>query len=289
MPYLYLIASVLSASSATVFAGFFERHSENKKNASILYTALIALSASLFWIVRFCLDRTADPAVLPYSILFGTFYIICTVGLINATKSGPVVLTSLIVQLALIGTSVWGFFFWGDKFTPSVAVGLLLVVIALVLCLRSGKQEGGARINGRWILWASCAFFGNAGCAITQRTQQMNFDGRYGSFLMMIGSLTVVVLCLVWFLVSDKREIREVPKRARLFPLAAGFLNGFHNLFLILLASSHLSPSLIYPTLAIGSLMINVLFSAFVFKEKMRWWQWLGVAVGALATGILSL
>ena len=58
---------------------------------------------------------------------------------------------------------------------------------------------------------------------------------------------------------------------------------------LIILATSPISPSLIYPSLAIGSLMVNIVFSAFVFKEKMRWWQWVGVGIGALATGILSL
>ena len=52
MPYLYLILSVLIASSSTILAGFYERTAENKKNASILYTALIALSVSLFWIVK---------------------------------------------------------------------------------------------------------------------------------------------------------------------------------------------------------------------------------------------
>jgi drug/metabolite transporter (DMT)-like permease len=35
--------------------------------------------------------------------------------------------------------------------------------------------------------------------------------------------------------------------------------------------------------------MVNSFFSAFVFKEKMRWWQWVGVAVGAAAVAILSI
>lgn len=289
MPYLYLILSVLISSSSTILAGFFERNAEDKKNASILYTALIALSVSLFWIVRFCFDRTANLAVLPYALLFGTFYIVCTIGIIYAMKTGPVVLTSLLVQLALIGTTVWGFFFWGTEFSVLVGVGLILVVAALVLCLWSGKASSGVKINRRWIIWALCGFIGNAGCAITQKTQQVNFEGQYGNFLMMIGSLVVGLLCLVWFLFSDKSELRDVPKRAYPFPLISGFANGFLNLFIILLATSSLSPSLIYPTLAIGSLMVNIVFSAFVFKEKMRWWQWVGVGIGALATGILSL
>jgi len=40
--------------------------------------------------------------------------------------------------------------------------------------------------------------------------------------------------------------------------------------------------SAIFP--AVGSIL------AYIFlKEKMKWWQWCGVALGAVATGILSL
>jgi drug/metabolite transporter (DMT)-like permease len=55
------------------------------------------------------------------------------------------------------------------------------------------------------------------------------------------------------------------------------------------LATSELSPSLIYPVVAIGGLMLTTVFSAFVFKEKMHWWQWVGVLIGSVAVGILSI
>jgi drug/metabolite transporter (DMT)-like permease len=69
----------------------------------------------------------------------------------------------------------------------------------------------------------------------------------------------------------------------------AGGLNGFLNLFVILLATSPLSSSLVYPVIGVGSLMITTLFSTFVFKEKMRWWQWIGIITGMAAVAILSL
>ena len=45
----------------------------------------------------------------------------------------------------------------------------------------------------------------------------------------------------------------------------------------------------VYPVLSIGSLMVTTFFSVFIFKEKMRWWQWIGVVVGATAVGLLSI
>ena len=57
----------------------------------------------------------------------------------------------------------------------------------------------------------------------------------------------------------------------------------------MLMAVTTLSPSLIYPVIGVGSLAVVTIFSLFVFKEKMHWWQWVGVAVGALAVALLSI
>ena len=87
------------------------------------------------------------------------------------------------------------------------------------------------------------------------------------------------------FLCSDRRDAKVAARSSWYFPVLAGVL----NLLVILMATSTLSPSLIYPVLAIGSLTVVTVFSLVIFKEKMRWWQWLGVLLGMAATGILSL
>jgi drug/metabolite transporter (DMT)-like permease len=61
------------------------------------------------------------------------------------------------------------------------------------------------------------------------------------------------------------------------------------NYFVILLAATSLSPSLIYPVIGVGSLAVVIMFSLFAFKEKLKWWQWLGLGIGAVATLLLSI
>ena len=89
--------------------------------------------------------------------------------------------------------------------------------------------------------------------------------------------------------ISDKRDTKEIVKESGYFPFISGALNFALNLILIILASSALSPSLIYPVLAVGSLAITTVFSVFIFKEKMFWWQWIGVFLGAIAVVLLSI
>ena len=286
--YLYLISSVIFVASASILGSFYNKKTENKEGASSLYTFLLMSSVCAFWLVVFLTDPQVHIGVFWYSLLFAGCYTLCNVGLINALKTGSMALTSLIMQLALIGVTAWSFVFWHVTISPLVIVGLLLVVIALWLCLWTGKNTQ-ERFNPKWIFYVVIMFVGNAGCAIVQRTQQMQFDGKYGGFLMLIATGISLIICLVSFLRDKKLTDKKLIQKTFIFPAAAGICNGLLNLFVIILATSTLSPSLIYPVLAIGGLMLTTMFSAFVFKEKMHWRQWLGIAIGAVAVVFLSL
>ena len=232
-------------------------------------------------------DRSVNLKVVPYALLFSVGYISAMIGLVYALKTGSVVLTSLILQLSLIATTIWGFFFWTAKFSLDVGVGLILVVIALWLCLYTGKKDE-AKLNPKWLFWVLILFLGNSCCTIVQKTQQIDFDGQYGSFMMMIATGLGVISTAFLYLKGDRSQEKTLLKESWYFPVLAGVLNALLNLFIILLATTSLSPNLIYPVLSIGSLMLVTGFSAFVFKEKMQWWQWIGVGIGIIAIALLS-
>ena len=288
MPYLYLVISVFGVASLSVFGAFYNRKNGEKAGASTLYTLVLIATVSCLWAIMFLIEGEYNWKVLPYSLGFAIGYVACLIANVNALKTGPVVLTALMMQLSLIGVTIWGFFFWGSPFTLLVAVGLVLIVLALWLCLYTKKKEEN-KITWRWILWASAMFLGNCVCSIFQRTQQVKFGGKFGNFTMMWAMLFALVVCFALYLKSDKSETKEILKKSWQFPVLSGVFNGVLNLCVILLATSPLSPSLVYPVIAVGGIAVNTVFSAFVFKEKMRWWQWLGVLVGAVAVGILSI
>lgn len=289
MQYLYLVLSVFCLSSSNIIGSLFNRKNQNRVGVTPLYNFFLLAAVFLCWLMMFLGDRTYDLAVLPYALLFALCYTVCSISTINALKTGPVMLTALFGQLSLILVSVWGFFFWNAAFTWSVGIGLVLTAIALWLCLYRGKSGESVGISFKWLRYVLLIVLSNAGCSIVQRTQQTNFGGKYGNFLMVIATGISALICLVRFLCSDRRDAKVVARSSWYFPVLAGVLNAVLNLLVILMATSTLSPSLIYPVLAIGSLTVVTVFSLVIFKEKMRWWQWLGVLLGMAATGILSL
>ena len=291
MPYLFLVISVFCMASSSVCGGYFNRRTANNKDQTALFNFIRTLCMLIFYCVYYAFDFSFDPKVLLYSLAIGVGFSLCTVAYIYALKNGTVALTSLVFQSSLIGVTIWGLIFWNAPLTVTVGLGIGLVAVGLALCILSPKkaEEKNKTVSFKWFLWAFLAFLGNAVSTIAQREQQIAFDGKHGSMLMVFALLIATIFCFILFLKSDRSESKLVFKKHWAFPVSAGIMNALLNVFVIILATSELSPSLIYPVLAVGGLMVSMLFSLFAFKEKLKWWQWVGFLIGAVAIALINL
>ncbi|MBQ8283641.1 MAG: hypothetical protein IJX75_00965 [Clostridia bacterium] len=290
MPYLYLVGAVLTMSSMNLLSGFFNRKNNEKKDPVALYNLIYILIVFAAWTIKFLLKPDFDAGVLWYSMAFGISFALATIGMTMGMKLGSVTLTSLMIQLSTIMATIWGFFFWNAKFTLLVALGLALVVVSMWLCLYKGKEaDKGVPITWKWFIFAMMGFLGNAGCTIIQRSQQIAYSGKYGDMLMMFAMTVAVAIFVFQYVRSDKTDTSTMLKTSSWIPALSGLSNVAMNVFVMLLATAPISSSIVYPVIAVGGLATVSLFSLFVFKEKLFWWQWLGIVVGAVAVALLSL
>ena len=106
---------------------------------------------------------------------------------------------------------------------------------------------------------------------------------------MFFGVLIALVVSIPLYLCSDRSDSRVLVKRAWFWPVLAGASNLIMNFFLMRLANSTLSPSIVYPSIAVIPLAVITLISFFAFGEKPKWWQWIGMVIGMLSIVMLSL
>ena len=287
MPYFILTAATLFMSCNGIGATFYNRKNSSYKETAKIYNLLILGAVFLCWLIKFLTNPAFDIVVLIYSLIFTAGYTTAMLSSICAYREGPMTLSSLIMQLSMISTTVWGFFFWGSEVTVPVIVGLCLVIVALTFCLYTGKEnKGEKRISARWLLYISLFFVGNSVGTITQKTQQLDFDSAYGDFFMTVATAVSFAVCLFLYLKGDKSDTKKILSTSWYIPLLCGIFNFLQNLFVIILATL-LSSNIVYPVLMIGSLAVTSIFSIFIFKERMNRWQWGGVVLGAIAIGLL--
>lgn len=289
MPYIYLLLATLLMSVGSIGSKFYNKRNEKYQGTAPIFTLLTASTTLLFWVIMFfAKGASLNVDVLPYALLMVGISVLSAYASVNSYKNGSVLYTSLIVQFSLIGVAIWGFFFWNSPFTWLMAVGLVLVAVSLWLCLYTGKQED-KKITPKWLFWVALFFLTNMGYTIVMRTQQMHFNGEYGPFMMLIVMSGAVLTHTFVFFRGERKDAKVVLKSSWWIPVALGVASALVDLFVMLLVGTSLSASFIYPTLAVGALAVVTVFSKFVFKDEMRWWQWIGVAVGAVAVAIISI
>lgn len=288
MDYLILTTATLFMSCVGIGATFYNRKNYSYKGTAEIYNLITLAAVFTCWLVKFLTNPTLDISVLLYSLIFTAGYTTAMLSSVAAYREGPIMLSSLIMQLSLISTTIWGFFFWESEVTAPVIIGLIIVIPALFLCLYNGKEKEGERknVNAKWLFFISLFFIGNSVGTITQRTQQIDFNSNYGDFFMMAATGVSFAVCFIAYLRSDRSNSKQILKGSWYIPLCVGVFNFLQNLFVIILAT-RLSANIVYPVLMIGSLAVTSIFSIFIFREKMKWWQWVGVAVGAVAIALL--
>ncbi len=294
MPYVLLFLSVIGSSAASVFGGFFSRrHTDDR--ASAFYSFVQVLTAALLWGVLFAMDTSFDPGILIYAAGFGLCYALTVIGTIMALKTGMVALTSLITSFSLIATTVYGFLFWETPVTLPVIFGLVLVSLSLVLCLYKKNDASDTTEKktvgntSKWLFFVLLAFSGNAGCTILQRSEQLAFNGAYGTSFMLVAMCMSALFCFARFMYSRKSSDTVAYRRAWYLPVIAAACNVMLNVCVLRLVNTQLSEALIYPTISVGGLGVTLLFSFFAFRERLTKWQWCGIFVGAVAVVLLSL
>ena len=87
----------------------------------------------------------------------------------------------------------------------------------------------------------------------------------------------------------ERKNIKASLKQVAFISPTSGLLTGGVNLFVILTQLEGIPAAVLFPVLSGSSTILSLVLSIFVFKEKLAWWQWLGILVGAVAVTLLSI
>ena len=289
MSFFFLFIAMIFSATFTVGSRFYKEKTQGVSNVTALFNLLTPISAALCWLILWGTDFSFDLRVLPFSFLYGICYSIFTVGMLGAIKAGSTSLTALIKQLALVGVSFWGFFFWDTAFSAVSIIGITLLVLSLALCLLNKESKSEGHHWGKWLFYCVLITVGNSGASILQRYQQMTFDYQHKYMFMFFGLCFAALFCLLPALKEPKEHWNSTIRRCWMYPALAGGSSAFSNVFILLLVKRELSPVILYPGIAVGGLIITTLIATLFFRERLRIRQWIGLLVGAVSLVLLNL
>ncbi len=210
-------------------------------------------------------------------------------------KQRGVSVTAAVTRLSIlvpVGVSVLA---WGETASAIQAAGIALAVVSLPL-LSIGPRDNGAKrgrgslrqMRGRSVALLAGLFVTNGLCLLTLRAfRQTGIQGEDSLFLLVLFAAAALTACVVWLLqergpgsrasrAADPRP--AVPLLASVLPgIAIGLCNAMANRLIV--AALHRLPGIVvYPFYSAVGLLITVVFSRTVWKEKIGALETVGMA-----------
>lgn len=288
------MAALLTASVIGCTIQQIAKKAYNKKIAggTFTFTSLSILFALTVFIAIAVFNGTFsfNSEILPYAIGFAVAYGSASIGSFLAIGTGPLSITSLIVQYSLIIPTIYGLI-TGDKPSPYLYIGLGLLFVSLFLVNIEKKGEE-KKISFKWIIFLLLAFFGNGLCSTVQKAQQdvfvteQNPDG-YKSEFMIIALAVSFIAIAVSALIFERQDLGAKIKTGAHWYIICGLANGLVNLFVIMLAKY--DASIVFPVISAGGIVTSALAGIFIYKEKLSAMQILGMILGTSSIVFLNL
>ncbi len=279
--------ALLTASVLGVTIQQVSKKAYNKKvsGGTFTFTTLSIFFALIIFLITSGGRFNWNPEILPYCFGFAIAYGSASIGSFLAVATGPISITSLMVQYSLIIPTIYGLCI-GEPPSPFLYIGLALLFISLFL-VNIEKKGAEKKITLKWIIFVGIAFAANGACSTVQTIQQKTFDGAYKSEFMIIALLISIIAIGAAAVIFERKGLAKKVKTGAHWYIICGLANGLVNLFVMMLAKYN--PAIVFPVISAGGIVSTALIGIFFYKEKLSVMQMIGMVLGTASIVFLNL
>lgn len=215
----------------------------------------------------------------------GFLYVLSLVIMQTSLRINGATLTTAFSKLGLLVTLAVSILLFGER--PGALQGLGIALVAGSMVLIHAEKEGGQNAAGSFPLLLIMLVTSGSSDVMAKVFEQVGSrseDGLYLFFLFFTAAMLTSGLALL--------EYRKTGKRILLRELAAGIALGIPNYFssmLLLRALTKLPAFIVYPSCSTGTILLVMIASAFLFKERIGRRQLLGLLLILAALVLLNL
>ncbi|MBQ2955152.1 MAG: DMT family transporter [Clostridia bacterium] len=226
-----------------------------------------------------------------FGVLNALMLALYNTSMIESGNRGPYSFLMICVMFGgLMIPLITGVAFLGEVITPIQWIAIALMLAAFVVMNARGLSLKGA--SKGYYLWCFLLFLSNGLYAVVMNLQTTFMNGAERTEMLSILFLTSALLAAVPKLIKGQgRELIEgfkMGKKAALHLLiCCASATAAANLLMYIL--TQMEASILYTIDNGGVLVLSVIYSLILFKERPRWEQWIGIAMALISIVMLNL
>ena len=283
---LYLVLAILFSTGVFVAMRLFERFKLDNHQA-LMWNYVFAAGTGFLMCKQF--DTPTQLVNEPWfglSILTGFWFIFTYLLMTASTQRSGVTVTSLSSKLSVVLPTLAGVVLFSEKLNFVATMGIVLALVALVLVV-GGKNATNKDIKINWLLPVLIFFGTGTGDILMKLTEQQNSSDDMGFMIAFI----YFIAMLFGFLVVAFDLIRSKSKwqwKNAIGGITLGVIN-FFSTFCVYNAMRCFDNVVLFPVYNIGVVCLTALTGWLLFKEKLTWKNYMGLAIAILAVILITL
>ena len=303
---VYLILAILFSTGVFVAMRLFERFKLDNHQA-LMWNYVFASTTGFLVCKQF--DTLPQLVAEPWfglSIVTGFWFIFTYLLMTASTQRSGVTVTSLSSKLSVVLPTLAGVVLFGERLNFVATLGIVLALVALVLVVGGKKgdatNQGDAKIDSvessicvstsrkGWLigLLPVFIFFGTGtGDILMKLTEQrngaddMSFMIAFIYFIALLFGIIIVAYDLI-------RGRSKWQWKSALGGIGLGVINYFST-YSVYNAMRCFDNVVLFPIYNIGVVSVTALVGWLLFKEKLTWKNYLGLAIAIIAVILITL
>ena len=286
MEYVLLVLSPLLVSIKTLAQGRFTKRNYPTVKQSFFFVSIFSLIAALI-LGAIYIRGLPSLNTLIFGLIMGIATSLFQVIYLAAFKRGPISISGTIISLSILLPTIYGLAFLNESITASKIIGIILTISSLIVLNINKKTE---KINILYLILIFIAFILNGSINILQSAFNYLDISNERNYLLFISYLTSFVFSLILaFVYKPKEKLNYKFDLINLFyPILIGTLLAVQNILLMYLLTIF-GASIYFPVSSALNIVFITLFGLFIFKDKIKTTQIIGIVLSIVSIVIINL
>ncbi len=283
---IYLILAILFSTGVFVAMRLFERYRLDNHQA-LMWNYVFATVTGVLMCKHF--DTPAQLVAEPWfglSIVTGFWFIFTYVLMTASTQRSGVTVTSLSSKLSVVLPTLAGEVLLHERLNWAATTGIVFALVALVLVV-GGKGPTDKTHKTNWLLPILIFFGTGTGDILMKLTEQKNHGDDMGFMIAFIYGIALLfgILLVAYDLIRGKSKWQW---KSALGGIGLGVIN-FFSTYSVYHAMRCFDNVVLFPIYNIGVVSVTALTGWLLFKEKLTWKNYLGLAIAIIAVILITL
>lgn len=284
MQYLIVFVMCLLATSKMSFQSAFGKKSVKNTADAVAFNTLVFLFSAILFSYKI---YGCSPTVWIYASLGAASSVLFQLTYTKALSMGNVSLTVLIVNFQLVISTLFSYFAYGDSLTGARIAGIILILIAFVVCTDFKENQSASK---KWFVLSIVAMVGTSCASIVQKifgeSPFAKESQAYVSCLYVVAA--VMTLVIYWFMARrGERKTFKTGKRAILLSMAVGVSLAVFQV-INTYAIRTVDGTFLFPAYSGGTIIFSTLSGVIIFKDTLNLRQGISILIGIVAIVLMN-